>query len=696
MKLSFFLNPNVLHFKQWKRCKTAVFHSLGKLIAIGFLTAGALLSFTASAFAQSDTVFMQEIEIRSDRMPQRIEETAKIIQSIPKEEVKLMPAADIHAVLNSLASLDVRTRGADGIQSDLSIRGGNFDQSLILLNGIPLNDVQTGHHNLNLPFTWEDAERIEILQGPGNRFFGLNAYSGAVNFISHPDTSESLSFSAHYGSDRRTGGRISADFGNKSMRNRISAVCKQSDGYLTDQAVNNTDYRASNIFYTGRIDISPSDIYLNAGLNSKAFGANDFYSPAFPWQYEYVNTLFASIHTSFGEDIKISPALYFRRGQDRFELFREDVYRRQGDFFISETDTAGFGNGIYYTGHNHHLTHIVGGKIRAAYNNALGKSSLGLDMRNERILSNVLGKPMNQSREVPFYSYGKFIKQDSRERINLFAQHFIKKNASAFSFGISAAFSSQFDPLLTGGADLSFNFARQSKVYLTYNRTARVPSFTDLYYEGPTNSGNPELKPETAHSFELGIKNRSRQHLLYLNGFWRRGNNTIDWIKLPGEDVWQSRNLTQLQTTGSEAGARFRFPAKAFVNFFNVSYSYADVRVIENPYISKYVLDYLRHSASATSAFSFRNFSFTFSVQAEDRAGTYTDYDSPGFPENEYRPFVLLDSKLVYKFKEFNVFFEATNITDTEYREISSVRMPGRRFLTGFEWQLADVLSKSK
>jgi iron complex outermembrane receptor protein len=79
--------------------------------------------------------------------------------------------------------MDIRRRGANGVQSDVSFRGSSFEQVLLLINGIRMNDSQTGHNSLNLPVDLGDVERIEVIKGPAARRFGQNAYAGAINII---------------------------------------------------------------------------------------------------------------------------------------------------------------------------------------------------------------------------------------------------------------------------------------------------------------------------------------------------------------------------------------------------------------------------------------------------------------------------------------------------------------------------------
>jgi hypothetical protein len=115
--------------------------------------------------------------------PEIYSSLARVVRTIGSAEILAMPAGTIQDILEHVTALDIRQRGSHGVQADVSMRGGSFEQVLILLNGVRINDPQTGHHNLNIPVNLPDIERIEILQGPGSRIYGPNAFSGAINII---------------------------------------------------------------------------------------------------------------------------------------------------------------------------------------------------------------------------------------------------------------------------------------------------------------------------------------------------------------------------------------------------------------------------------------------------------------------------------------------------------------------------------
>ncbi len=674
-----------MRFKQWKRFKAAVFASIGKTISLASLTALVLSSFTGKLFAQTDTVFLKEIEIRSNRMPQPIEEAAKIIQTADNEEVQLMPADNLHEILGQIGAADIRSRGADGIQSDIAFRAGNFEQTLLLINGIAFNDIQTGHHNLNLPVSIQDVRKIEILQGPGNRFYGINSYSGAVNIITKRHSPSSLS--AYYGSNNRFGVSGVGSIKSKKFAGRISASHRQSDGYLQSEEINNTDYKTTNIFLSGSANMGFAPLIIDAGFVHKEFGANDFYTPAYPWQYEALNTGFIILSSAFGNKIQFEPVIFYRRNQDRFELFREEVYKHSNGFYINGNDTAGFGGGYYYKGHNHHLSHVAGGKFSMRYMGKYSKSTLGVEFRKELLFSNVLGDNLDEKREVPFNKDAYFTRSAERTRGNLFAEYYIKKNKFAFSSGFALTLSNVWQPVLTGGLDFSFDITQNYMLYASANRTTRLPSYTDLYYAGPLNIGNPDLKPETALNGEIGIKRHTRKVLTFLNGFYRYGENTIDWAKKEKTDKWQSMNITELNTLGLETGVQIHFSERQGFRYLFASYSFAHTSEPKSPMISKYVLDYLKHSLRISSAYTYRKFDFALSLRAEDRAGTYIDYDTNNSPETEYAPYVLVDLKTTYHISDFSIYFLVNNLLNTKYHEIASVKMPGIQFQAGISWE---------
>lgn len=97
----------------------------------------------------------------------------------------LMPAQHATEIMESyFASLDLRSRGLNDLQSDLSVRGSTFDQVHVVVDGIPFTDPQTGHHSAILPIPIEAIQEITVLPSGGSYRYGPFAFAGVVELRS--------------------------------------------------------------------------------------------------------------------------------------------------------------------------------------------------------------------------------------------------------------------------------------------------------------------------------------------------------------------------------------------------------------------------------------------------------------------------------------------------------------------------------
>ena len=126
---------------------------------------------------------LDSITIKSSRIDLPFKENSRTISIITSETINESPATNLVELLQQEAGIDVRRQGIYGMQSDLYVRGGGFDQTLLLIDGIKVEDPQTGHHTLNIALPLEVIKRIEIIKGPAARIFGQNAFTGAINIV---------------------------------------------------------------------------------------------------------------------------------------------------------------------------------------------------------------------------------------------------------------------------------------------------------------------------------------------------------------------------------------------------------------------------------------------------------------------------------------------------------------------------------
>ena len=155
----------------------------------------------SNAQESEDEIKLDEIEILSSpRIEIKSSQNSISVVSISREEIQNSTATNLSELLQQIAGIDIRRRGVEGMQADLYIRGGSFDQTLLLIDGMKVEDPQTGHHTMNMTLPLEVIEKIEIIKGSASRIYGQNAFTGAINIITKRDIENNISLHLSGGS----------------------------------------------------------------------------------------------------------------------------------------------------------------------------------------------------------------------------------------------------------------------------------------------------------------------------------------------------------------------------------------------------------------------------------------------------------------------------------------------------------------
>jgi iron complex outermembrane receptor protein len=669
-------------FSRWTRKPYSIFNSLGSVIKICVLIAScSILATPGKTQVLTDSlriakkIQLEGVVVTAQRTPAVASQVARVVRVISKEEIEDLPVQSLDGILEYALNVDVRQRGGNGVQADVSVRGGSFDQTLILLNGVNVSDPQTGHHNLDIPIDIGSIERVEILEGPGARIFGANAFNGVINIITGTGKSGNGTVNLMTGDYGLYKADLSGTVSTGKITHYLSLSHSSCEGY-TD----NTDFKVDNFFYNAKLDTKAGQADLQVGYATRDFGANSFYTPKYPNQFEATRTLFGSLRFQGSGKLHLTPSLYWRRHNDKFELFRDNPPD-------------------WYTSHNYHVTDVYGAGLSSWFVSGIGKTSLGLDFRSENILSNVLGEPLSTPIKVPgedgvFYTNG-----HTRNNISLFAEHSIYLSRFSFSAGLMVSQNSDNKDKISlyPGVDLGFEITKGIRWYASGSRTLRLPTFTDLYYSSPTNLGNPNLKPEEAIVAETGFKLNRAAFEGHVAIFQRWGRNMIDWVKYPDETVWKAMNLTEVDISGIEFSTKWKprntFGSNFFITAVQFDYAYLYANKKSGDFDSKYVLDNLRHKIDVGIDHKIiwgLGASWRLSYQA--RVGTYQKWENAELGVDvPYKPFWLGDARLYWKFVGFTLYAETTNIFNTEYFDNANVPQPGRWFKAGlkvdFNWK---------
>ena len=244
------------------------------------------------------------------------------------------------------------------------------------------------------------------------------------------------------------------------------------------------------------------------------------------------------------------------------------------------------------------------------------------------------------------------------------------------------------------GIDISYNPFERISLYMSMSKSLRMPTFTDLYYSGPTNQGNPELKPEISNSLEGGIKLKGKALFGNITGYYSSGKNIIDWVRSSDENQWHTENLTKIKRSGIGANLYYKLNKSRVsrnpINRISLGYQYNYLKVDESNFISNYALDNLKHKLDLTVSHKILDgLTASWILVCQDRNGTYTEFVNGGFGEEKpYSPFVLFHGKINYSISQLLFSLSASNIFNTTYCDIGNVEQPGTWIKTGISWTI--------
>ncbi len=680
-KENFKRGSSAVRFKRFSRRPYAVFMSLKVEVTIGVLSA-AMLTFANvdSVSAQTENHAKEklyelgEVEVTGTRVPMTVSQAARMVTVLDRDDIAAVPAQSVNDLLKYAVGIDVRQRGDMGVQTDISIRGGTFDQITILLNGINICDPQTGHNAADFPVDISEIERIEVLEGPAGRVYGTSSLVGAINIVTRPDLQSGMELRAEGGSYGffDGGGHINLTKG--AFSNQFSGGFSRSDGFSRNAAGRlNSDFKQAKAFYQGGYAHEKAEVRWHAGFTQKDYGANTFYSAKYDDQFEHTRKYYTAVQAETKGDVyRFKPSVYWNRSEDRFELVR------------NRPETVPF---------NYHRTDVYGLNLNNTLETALGKTAFGAEFRNEGVVSTTLGEPLHFPEPAP--GGGEYTAGLNRTNLSFHLEHNILLRGFTLSAGVIAVKNTgnEMNFRFYPGVDASWQFARDWKLYASFNTSLRMPTFTELYYSVNGYKADRYLKPEEMKAYEIGVKYLTPGIRGTVSLFHYRGTNLIDWIKdlSEGADApWQSVNHAKVNTTGVETSLDVSFDEMLHRTFFirnlTVSYAYIDQDKKSEPDVqSRYALEYLRHKVVAQANLRvWRNLNLNVSYRWQDRMGNYEQNGEMV----AYEPYSLLDARLSWDTSSYRVYAEANNLLNRTYYDYGNIPQPGIWVRAGAVWRL--------
>ncbi len=680
-KPTFNMKRQVLVFHHFGNKGYSLFACLGREVVCSVLSVATLTYASAesvstkpvmtdsTATTTAREMMLEEVSVTGSRAPLTRSQAARMVTVLERADIAQAPVQSINDLLKFAVGVDVRQRGPIGAQTDISIRGGNYEQITILLNGINICDPQTGHNAFDFPVDISDIERIEVLEGPASRVYGTSSLVGAVNIVTKQATESGLDAHVEGGSYgyASLGARVAL---RGKTSHSLSGSYTRSDGYSRNKSGGlNADFSSGKAFYQGSYDDSQINVGWHAGLSSKGFGSNTFYGAKWDDQYEHTLKTYTAIQAENKQGrFHLKPSIYWNHSEDRFELFR------------NAPETYPF---------NYHRTDVYGVNLNSYFDWVLGRTALGAELRNEDLVSGNLGEPLERKRSIcgtdRYYEYGL-----NRTNISFVLEHNILLKRFTLSAGIVAVKNSwnEMNIKVYPGIEASYRIGDSWKVYASYNTSLRMPSVTELYYSVGGHKADKYLKPEELSALEGGVKYASRTAEGNVSVFHHHCKNMIDWIRHTDtpDAPWESVNFTKINATGVEAELKLNFlemlPTQHFLKKLNIAYCYIDQDKEETAGIqSQYALEYLRHKLLCNLQLNiWRQLDLGINYRFQDRTGTYTDTEGV---VQDYSPYGIVDARIGWNTESYKLYLEANNLFDKEYVDYGHVPQPGTWITAG-------------
>jgi vitamin B12 transporter len=550
------------------------------------------------------------------------------------EAIARLPVRSPAEALAMLPQVTVNQRQQFGTQADLSIRGSTFEQVQVLLDGFPVGDPQTGHHNLNLPMSTADIARLEVLGGQGSSLYGTGAFGGTLNVVSRvPSRQAGAELELGAGDFASRSGRLALESGARDVlghqaRGRLGVQYFRSDG---DRPGTDTDNL--NLFGRGRLQVGDTPVDVSAGYARREFGARDFYVP-FP-SFERTEAVFTSLRLQhdLGSRLSFEPRVHLRRHVDHFVLFRDNPPAYTNDH--TSLNLNGEGRLAYYLSRDLTVSSVIVGNYQ--------------DITSTGVRSGVSAPAL-----------GDHLRRRLSAGIELAGSH----HAFNWNAGSRVDRQTDLDAEFSHSAALAWHPNADLTLRSSIGTVFRAPTFTELYYVDPGNIGDAGLDPERGWAWDCGVEWSRSVWRLGGTYFRRHEEDLIDWISPTDTTLpWQAMNIGEARVQGwsqtiglhDDAGRNLR-----------LHYTYLD-KSLDLPagLTSKYALLSPRHLAALSLQLPIGgHLSLTPVLRYRERPRLDGD--------------LLSDISLRGDWTQWFSRIDLTNITDRDYEEVPGVPMPGR------------------
>ncbi|MEO4001018.1 TonB-dependent receptor [Mesorhizobium sp. CAU 1732] len=619
------------------------------------LTVSALaIGLGGSAFAQeaeqspSEAIELERLVVTTPlRRESSLERSTSSVTVIPAEQIERSPAADLPSLLRTFAGITVTSNGGLGSSGGISLRGAKPAQTLILINGVNTRSATSGSTTLfTVPL--QSIERIEIARGAHSSQYGSDAIGGVINIITKSGSpcvnGNNVCTTVTAGVSHPWGGHVGADVQGQTedgLNFVFGGLVRGTRGYD---------------FTTWPVELDDDGFLQGSGHFSL--------SKAFDWGDLYANGVFSRARTQYDSrnflgvpsGANESDSTVFA-GKVGTRLIHTDDWESTIEFISGIDHSKAFGRGEESRFDTNRYGFFAATEKSFATGNLQHVLNGGVEVYRENV--------------GPKDSY----EVNGRTLAAVFAQHQLAFDALTVDLGIRHDHNDQFGGATTYNVGASYEFVPGLVGRASYATGFRAPTFNDLYWPF---DGNPDLKPETSRSYEVGLRWQATEATVFDVAFYQRWvRDQIAWAPIDPTDpfsFWQPANFERVKVTGFEASIDHRFNERWFAR------GTIDIRDPRDSISGNYLPGQDRFKASAE---------VTFSATDKLDLGARVSFAASRFSDAanlvKLPDYTILDLSANYAFDEASALkVSIENVFDEDYATVNNYRAPGRTVNVSF------------
>jgi len=599
------------------------------------------------------------VVVTASRVAEAQRFTGRRVNVWTRKDIAQLPVTTVDQLLQVTAGLDVKSRGAFGVQSDLSLRGSTFNGVLLLVDGARVNDPMTGHFLMDLPIPLAEIQRVEVLRGPATALYGPDALGGVVQIFTR------TALASTEGTENGWGADLNGQFGDYALydaggqvrharghgRYSVAVTAQGTDGEpILDESgtpiqSSRGEVRTDFERYAGtaafKTKLGDGSIFARVGVDDRDFNAFHYYqTAAADTAREATQTLWAQVRATgtLPTDTRWYVQLAGKQHGDEYTYYP----------------------GLTPSQHTSRLG-TVQAKLAHDVSDALTVTG-GASGQLRGIDSNTLGLRFDQAGGV--FTSAKY-QPAARWTIN-----------GSLRLDADAVYGLEPTPQLFVSYALDRVTLRAGG-----GRAVRTPNYIERFVSVGTNRGTPDLDAERSWSGEAGADLYLTPGLtLHVTGFARRTKDLIDYARFSeSDDLYVAQNLNEVETLGLETEAQVQRRVRSARVRLKGAYTLMEqtLDTQEPVFEAKYALTSPRHLLQGNASVAWRQITASVNASYTDRLGT------SGPATDRYG---LIHARLAYGWQltddtHVALSAEARNLLDEDYTVVLDAPMPGRTFL---------------